>query len=92
MHLIDVTNTYSDLVQNQLNSTNAQYVKVYSLGNSSVVYTETDVDIEIVIENHNRKIKDEEVDFLVRRLIHDDRSYNVTVDSSKKVIAITCKK
>ncbi len=42
MHLIDVTNTYSDLVQNQLNSTSAQYIKVYSLGNSSVVYTETD--------------------------------------------------
>ncbi|APT14430.1 DUF1827 family protein [Lactobacillus jensenii] len=92
MHLIDVTNTYSDLVQNQLNSTSAQYIKVYSLGNSSVVYTETDSDIEIVIENHDRKIKDEEVEFLIRRLIHDDRSYDITIDKTKKIIAITCKK
>ena len=92
MHLIDVTNTYSDLVQNQLNSTSAQYIKVYSLGNSSVVYTETDSDIEIVIENHDRKIKDEEVEFLIRRLIHDDRSYDITIDKIKKIIAITCKK
>ncbi|WP_310652935.1 DUF1827 family protein, partial [Lactobacillus jensenii] len=59
MHLLDVTNTYSDLVQNQLNSTSAQYIKVYSLGNSSVVSTETDSDIEIVIEDLDRKIKDE---------------------------------
>lgn len=92
MHLIDVTNTYSDLVPNQLNSTSAQYIKVYSLGNSSVVYTETDSDIEIVIENHDRKIKDEEVEFLIRRLIHDDRSYDITIDKTKKIIAITCKK
>lgn len=92
MHLIDVTNTYSDLVQNQLNSTSAQYIKVYSLGNSSVVYTETDSDIEIVIENHDRKIKDEEVEFLIRRLIHDNRSYDITIDKTKKIIAITCKK
>lgn len=92
MHLIDVTNTYSDLVQNQLNSTSAQYIKVYSLGNSSVVYTETDSDIEIVIENHDRKIKDEEVEFLIHRLIHDDRSYDITIDKTKKIIAITCKK
>ncbi|MDX5094053.1 DUF1827 family protein [Lactobacillus jensenii] len=92
MHLIDVTNTYSDLVQNQLNSASAQYIKVYSLGNSSVVYTETDSDIEIVIENHDRKIKDEEVEFLIRRLIHDDRSYDITIDKTKKIIAITCKK
>ena len=92
MHVIDVTNTYSDLGQNQLNSTSAQYIKVYSLGNSSVVYTETDSDIEIVIENHDRKIKDEEVEFLIRRLIHDDRSYDITIDKTKKIIAITCKK
>ena len=36
MHLIDVTNNYSDLVQSQLNTTDANYVKVYSLGNTSV--------------------------------------------------------
>ena len=92
MHLIDVTNNYSDLVHSQLNTTDANYVKVYSLGNSSVVYTETDSDIEIVIENHDRKIKDEEVEFLIRRLIHDDRSYDITIDKTKKIIAITCKK
>lgn len=41
MHLIDVINNYSDLVQSQLNTTDANYVKVYSLGNTSVIYTES---------------------------------------------------
>ncbi|MCT6902461.1 MAG: DUF1827 family protein, partial [Lactobacillus sp.] len=36
MHLIDVTNSYRDLVHSQLNTTNVNYVKVYSLGNTSV--------------------------------------------------------
>ena len=51
MHLIDVTNSYRDLVQRQLAATNSQFVKVYSLGNTTVVYSETADKIEIVMEN-----------------------------------------
>lgn len=92
MHLIDVTNTYRNLVEKQLNSTNTQFVKVYSLGNTSVVYSESAHHIEIVLENHKRGIKQEEIDFVVKRLIKGDPILNITADKSRKVISITCKK
>lgn len=89
MHLIDVTNTYSDLVQNQLNSTSAQYIKVYSLGNSSVIYTESKDSIGIALENHDRRVREDEIEFVIKRLIKDyDSSYTLTVDKSRHVIEI----
>ncbi len=90
MHLIDVTNSYRDLVQRQLAATNSQFVKVYSLGNTTVVYSETADKIEIVMENHKRSIRQDEVEFVIKRLIHEDRIYDITVDKSRKIISITC--
>lgn len=90
MHLIDVTNSYRDLVQRQLAATNSQFVKVYSLGNTTVVYSETADKIEIVTENHKRPIRQDEVEFVIKRLIHEDRIYDITVDKSRKIISITC--
>lgn len=90
MHLIDVTNSYRDLVQRQLAVTNSQFVKVYSLGNTTVVYSETADKIEIVMENHKRPIRQDEVEFVIKRLIHEDRIYDITVDKSRKIISITC--
>ena len=89
MHLIDVTNSYRDLVQRQLAATNSQFVKVYSLGNTTVVYSETADKIEIVMENHKRPIRQDEVEFVIKRLIHEDRIYDITVDKSRKIISIT---
>lgn len=90
MHLIDVTNSYRDLVQRQLAATNSQFVKVYSLCNTTVVYSETADKIEIVMENHKRPIRQDEVEFVIKRLIHEDRIYDITVDKSRKIISITC--
>lgn len=92
MHLIDVTNTYRNLVERQLASTNSQYVKVYSLGNTTVVYSETTDKIEIVMENHKRAIRQDEVEFVIKRLIHEDKIYDITIDKSRKIISITCEK
>ena len=41
MHLIDITNTYKDLVAKQLATTSSEYIKVYSLGTTTVLYSET---------------------------------------------------
>ena len=90
MHLIDGTNSSSDLVQRQVAATNSQFVKVYSLGNTTVVYSETADKIEIVMENHKRPIRQDEVEFVIKRLIHEDRIYDITVDKSRKIISITC--
>lgn len=92
MHLIDVTNTYRDVVERQLAATNSQYVKVYSLGNTTVVYSETTDKIEIVMENHKRAIRQDEVEFVIKRLIHEDKIYDITIDKSRKIISITCEK
>ncbi|MBD5430322.1 DUF1827 family protein [Lactobacillus sp.] len=92
MHLIDVTNTYRDLVEKQLAATNSQYVKVYSLGNTTVVYSETTDKIEIVMENHKRAIRQDEIEFVIDRLIHEDKIYDITIDKSRKIISITCEK
>lgn len=89
MHLIDVTNSYADLVHSQLNTTNATYVKVYSLGNTSIIYTESNTGIGIVLENHDRRIREEEVEFVIKRLVKDtDTTYTLTVDKSRHVIEI----
>ncbi|MDF7683674.1 DUF1827 family protein [Lactobacillus sp. ESL0679] len=89
MHLIDVTNSYRDLVHSQLNSTDVNYVKVYSLGNTSVVYTESDTAIGIAIENHDRRVRKDEVEFIIKRLIKErDPSYLVTFDKNQRVVEI----
>ena len=89
MHLIDVTNSYKDLVHSQLNTTNVNYVKVYSLGNTSVIYTESDKAIGIVLENHNRRVRKDETDFVIKRLIQEkDPTYKLTIDESQHVIEI----
>ena len=93
MHLIDVTNSYSQLVQSQLNTTDATYVKVYSLGNTSVVYTEGKKTIEIVLENHDRRIREEEIEFVIKRLVKDtDTTYTLTVDKNRKLVEINITK
>lgn len=89
MHLIDVTNSYAELVHSQLNTTDATYVKVYSLGNTSVIYTEGKEYIGIALENHDRRIREQEVEFVIKRLVKDnDTTYTLTVDKSRHVIEI----
>ena len=89
MHLIDVTNSYAELVHSQLNTTDATYVKVYSLGNTSVVYTESQIAIGIVLENHDRRIRENEVEFVIKRLVKNhDATYTLTVDRSRHLIEI----
>ncbi|MCO6527733.1 MAG: DUF1827 family protein [Lactobacillus sp.] len=89
MHLIDVTNSYRELVHSQLNTTNVNYVKVYSLGNTSVIYTESDDAIEIVLENHNRRVRKEEIDFIIERLIKEEApTYTLISDKNQRVMEI----
>lgn len=92
MHLIDVTNSYSTLVHNQLNSTDTTYVKVYSLGNTSVVYSESSDSIEIVLENHHRKVREDEIEFTLNRLVQEDKSWDILADKQRHLVACTCRK
>lgn len=71
MKLIDVTNSYANLVNKQLENTDAYFVKVFTLGKTSVVYTEAPTHKEILITNKQRNIKKDEIDTVLRRLVKD---------------------
>lgn len=70
MKLIDITNSHSQLVNEQLANTDAFYIKVYSLGQTTVFYADAATHRDIVILNKKRRIKDVEIEFVVHRLFH----------------------
>ena len=62
MKLIDITNSHSQLVNEQLANTDAFYIKVYSLGQTTVFYADAATHRDIVILNKKRRV--------VHRLFH----------------------
>ena len=64
MKLINATNSHSKMVYNQLNNTDANMIKVYTIGNTTVIYTDATKHAEIVIKNDNRNILPNEIDFV----------------------------
>ncbi|MGX6961821.1 DUF1827 family protein [Vagococcus xieshaowenii] len=69
MKLIDVTNSYAKLVNSQLSNTDSLLVKVYTLGKTNIIYSEARKHKEVVIQNKQRKIKDNEIEFVLDRLV-----------------------
>ena len=70
MKLIDVTNSHADLVREQLANTDAQFVKVYSLGQTTVIFTGATTHEDVIILNNNRRVKQSEIDFVLTKLLH----------------------
>lgn len=62
MKLINVTNSHSRLVLQQLENTDAEMVKVYTAGDSTVVYTVAPLHNEILIVNNKRNILPQEIE------------------------------
>lgn len=70
MKLIDVTNSHADLVREQLANTDATFVKVYSLGQTTVIHTGALTHEDIILLNKNRRVKQNEIDFVLKKLMH----------------------
>lgn len=70
MRLFDVTNNFRDLVHHQLAGTDANLVKVYSLGNVTVLHTKAPTHEEILLKSDHRNIRDDEINFVVESLTH----------------------
>ena len=70
MKLIDVTNSHADLVREQFANTDAQFVKVYSLGQTTVIFTGATTHEDVIILNKNRRVKQSEIDFVLTKLLH----------------------
>lgn len=66
MKLVNVTNSYKQMVNKQLENTDAQFIKVYSAGNTTVVYTEAAKHAEILIVNKKRAIRKTEINEILR--------------------------
>ncbi|AOF49248.1 DUF1827 family protein [Tetragenococcus halophilus] len=61
MKLVNVTNSHSRLVRQQLEHTDAVLVKVYTAGDISIVYTEAPTHNELLLVNKKRAIRSEEI-------------------------------
>ncbi|MBK0348099.1 DUF1827 family protein [Aerococcaceae bacterium zg-ZJ1578] len=68
MKLIDVTNSHSDLVCRQLENTDTESVRVFSLGKSTVINTKASTHQNLVIINKQRPIREREIDFVIGKL------------------------
>lgn len=89
MKLINTTNSYSRLVENQLLNTDANLIKVYSLGKTTVIYTRRPHTIEIVLENKQRNIQDAEIKKIVEELLSKNERCNYSLVKNKNLAEIS---
>ena len=85
MQLIDVTNSYAATIRQQLLKTTAHFSKIYTLGNSRVVYRKKRDVAEIVISNKVRPITEQEIEFVKNNLLGDEANQAVTTKQGKLV-------
>ena len=87
MKLINTTNSHSQLVKSQLESTDATLVEVYSAGNTDVIFTQAPLHYEILISNKHRAIRE----FFLKRKIDKDSidEANIKTLYSEKLIGIS---
>ena len=95
MKLINTTNSHSQLVKSQLESTDATLVEVYSAGNTDVIFTHAPLHYEILISNKHRAIRETEIEaiqeFFLKRKIDKDSidEANTKTLYSEKLIGIS---
>jgi len=90
MRLVNITNSYKRLVAQQLATTAADYVKVYSLGKTTVLYTRSSKSSEILIENKVRNVQQNEIDFVLEKLANRTASSDdSTILNDGQLVEIT---
>lgn len=87
MQLIDVTNSYSRMIHRELIESPAHFIKVYTLGNSKVVYKKKHAFSQIVITNKLRPITNKEIDLVKEKLLKD-KAAEATVTRGEKAVEI----
>lgn len=90
MRLVNITNSYKRLVDQQLATTAADYVKVYSLGKTTVLYTRSSKSAEILLENKVRNVQTSEIDFVLDKLAGTTAtSEDVSILNDGRLVEIT---
>ena len=85
MQLIDVTSSYAETIRQQLIKTSAHFIKIYTLGNSRIVFRKKQNITEIIISNRIRPVTDKEIDYVEKELLKDQASKAVITKQSKLV-------
>lgn len=88
MQLIDVTNSYAQAIRQQLLKTSAHFIKVFTLGNSKVVYRKKYNVAEIVISNKIRPITNKEINYVKDQLLGQNSS-KANITNEGKIVEIS---
>ena len=81
MKLIDVTNNHSELVVEQLENTNANFIKVFSLGSTTVICSGSSMSKDVILLNESRAIKNSEINFVLKNVL------DTTIDNVEFIYA-----
>ncbi|MEG0498143.1 MAG: DUF1827 family protein [Carnobacterium sp.] len=69
MKLIDVTNSHIDLVTEQLGNTDANFIKVYTLGPTTVIFSGAPTHEDVLLLNKQRNIKNAEIKYAIDNIL-----------------------
>lgn len=69
MKLIDVTNSHAAMVNSQLGNTDAVFVKVFTLGKTTVIFSGARTHQDVILENKNRNIKSSEIEYAIEQIL-----------------------
>jgi Domain of unknown function (DUF1827). len=79
MKIINVTNNHRDLVKEQLHGTDAEFVEVYSAGNTDVIFTRAPKHYELLISNKHRAVRPDELEeikkFFINKRVDTDKVF-----------------
>lgn len=74
MRLVNHTNSNSELVRDQLENTDAYLVELYTLGNTTIIFTQAQTHDNLIILNKKRALRDKEIDFVIEKLFKTTRN------------------
>lgn len=96
MKLINVTNSHSRLVRNQLENTDAEMVKVYTAGNTTVVFTVAPVHDEILMINKKRALRPTEIEeikkYFLRKMTKQPNNEDINIIHENGLVEISIQK
>lgn len=90
MKLIEVTNSYTALVHNQLENTDAVFIKVFSLGPTTVIFSGARTHQDIILQNKKRNVKQSEIQYAIEHILEADPK-DVEIFSSPHLVEVSLK-
>ncbi|WP_281164361.1 DUF1827 family protein [Liquorilactobacillus sicerae] len=87
MHLVDVSNSYSRKIKRELEVSTAHFIKIYTLGNTRVVYKRKAQTDELLVSNRLRPVSDREIDFVLKKLVNSTQK-DAKITRTKTVVDI----